>query len=79
MDKSPLYLSFARGEVCCITYFYRLMCRLHPFTFSLFHPFTFTPLFHLFTFRLYLLYTNLINKHKGGFAFIAMPVGHATF
>ena len=65
--------------VRCIICFYRLMWRLHLFTFSLFHPFTFTPLFHLFTFRPYLLYTNLINKHKGGFAFIAMPVGHATF
>ena len=36
MDKSPLYLSFARGEVCCTTYFYHLMCRLHLLTLSLF-------------------------------------------
>ena len=79
MDKSPLYLSFARGEVCCTTYFYRLMCRLHPFTFSSFHPFTFKSVLSPLHFSLYLLYTNLINKHKGGFAFITMPVGHATF
>ena len=40
MDKSPLYLSFARGEVRCMTCFLPLIilpASFYFFTFSTFH------------------------------------------
>jgi|GEM_PF-3336211 len=43
MDKSPLYLSFAREEVRCITCFLPLIILPASFHFSPFQPFTFIP------------------------------------